>query len=735
MALTTKQMQMIAVDTLQGVKQRVTGPEAEEFRRKFKQEADEAAKQGYIVEIPPEIEVEGAEELEAGRSTNPFFQPATQNVFCPTGPGGGIDPTCSPGGSKGVEFPELDNTTFVKMLGGSTGAKLVQDQNGKLWVAKKGKSEGQLRAEQAASDVYAAAGIRVQAAKIYETENGPIRLAEYLEGKTLDQYSPEEQKQFYPDIRKGFAVDAALANWDVVGMTNDNILITEDGKAVRIDVGGSLDYRAQGASKGDKWNENADEFESLRDPWVNGKSAAVFKGMTPKELEDSVNLLDENKTKIIAALPDKYRDVVEQRIEKIVDKAAAEIKPTIKASSFKADMDAAAKSGSSAVVATAHAEALVTKITDNPVNGKVKFNAAQLEKIKLLNPEGVKDNTVYIPFASGKSPNAPGNVANKQYMENLLPGTNVKFVYVTSKSLEHADKLVNANGKLKTTTGEDVSKYIKVGKTGTKDVEGMGSYKTATEVAAESKQPYTKEGMVYHPDVHADFSKAVARIEKQMTGDGTTVKRYVETSPTPKAHLTSAALTSKEQDVLGNWKGSAQAFRQKISSGEPDAKAKALLSALDKAPTYQGLVNRGVSNKGGGQDTTTKNYANHLWETFTKQVGVGGHWTEDAPHCTSRNIETATYFAGNDMMMHILTRTGAVVEKVGGFSSEQEVTGKANTTYRVLKLEQNKYYTGAKHNAGTAPVHYEKPIKYVVWLEEVALTPYQTKAEKEQAAK
>ena len=50
--------------------------------------------------------------------------------------------------------------------------------------------------------------------------------------------------------RHGFVVDAWLANWDVVGMQYDNMLRTAAGRAVRIDPGGSLLYRAQGALKG-----------------------------------------------------------------------------------------------------------------------------------------------------------------------------------------------------------------------------------------------------------------------------------------------------------------------------------------------------------------------------------------------------------------------------------------------------------------------------------------------------
>ena len=53
----------------------------------------------------------------------------------------------------------------------------------------------------------------------------------------------------HPDVRAGFLADAWLANWDVVGLAADNIVTGPGKKAYRIDVGGSLIFRAQGKGK------------------------------------------------------------------------------------------------------------------------------------------------------------------------------------------------------------------------------------------------------------------------------------------------------------------------------------------------------------------------------------------------------------------------------------------------------------------------------------------------------
>jgi hypothetical protein len=47
-------------------------------------------------------------------------------------------------------------------------------------------------------------------------------------------------------VRRDFAADAWLANYDSVGTGGDN-LVRNSGKPVRVDLGGALDYRARGS--------------------------------------------------------------------------------------------------------------------------------------------------------------------------------------------------------------------------------------------------------------------------------------------------------------------------------------------------------------------------------------------------------------------------------------------------------------------------------------------------------
>ena len=66
----------------------------------------------------------------------------------------------------------------------------------------------------------------------------------------------------------------------------DNIL-NLDGKAVRVDVGGSLLFRATGGPKSDKFGNVVTEIEGLRDPALNSVAATVYGDMTPGEIKAS----------------------------------------------------------------------------------------------------------------------------------------------------------------------------------------------------------------------------------------------------------------------------------------------------------------------------------------------------------------------------------------------------------------------------------------------------------------
>jgi hypothetical protein len=93
-----------------------------------------------------------------------------------------------------------------------------------------------------------------------------------------------------------FALHAWTANWDAVGAGSENPMANigiVNGKATSIDVGGAMLYTGLGKKKpGGAFNDEAAEWDGLRDPNVNPSAAKVFGKMTKEQLVKSAMKLE-----------------------------------------------------------------------------------------------------------------------------------------------------------------------------------------------------------------------------------------------------------------------------------------------------------------------------------------------------------------------------------------------------------------------------------------------------------
>lgn len=196
--------------------------------------------------------------------------------------------------------PDLNNATLVRTLPGTTSPELWKDNaTGKQWVVKSSTSLAHLENEARTDGIYRAAGVPVPFSTMMEDHNGKrVKVAEFLEGgQTLKAYLATadafDRAAILGDIQDNFVADALLGNWDVAGLTLDNILVV-NGKAWRIDNGSGLTYRAQGAKKTADWlTPEVRELKTLLDAKQNPQTAEVFRGVTPsmvhQQIADLVN--------------------------------------------------------------------------------------------------------------------------------------------------------------------------------------------------------------------------------------------------------------------------------------------------------------------------------------------------------------------------------------------------------------------------------------------------------------
>lgn len=217
------------------------------------------------------------------------------------------------------QFPEsLDDLEPLRKLGGSTGAILVRNKKtGGQFVMKRGNSPEHIREEFTADEIYRSLNIPVPEARLYQDAKGPVKLARFVEGTTLNDYLRTAKKAqaetVLAKLREGFSADALLGNWDVAGLALDNILVDKNGIPWRIDNGGSLRFRAQGARKtSDQWNPCATDIWTMRDTALNPSTAKIFEKLTIYDIGRQIAAI--NEAAILSIVTEDMRSLLAARL-------------------------------------------------------------------------------------------------------------------------------------------------------------------------------------------------------------------------------------------------------------------------------------------------------------------------------------------------------------------------------------------------------------------------------------
>ena len=218
----------------------------------------------------------------------------------------------------------LQNITDVRSLGGSTGAMLVKDERtGQMYVMKRGADAGLLMEEAYANAAYQALGVNVPKFRVYQTPQGPVQMMSYVQdarplSEIMAAGDSREIKRVMRALRKDFAADALLGNWDVIGLGYDNILVDSDGKLWRVDNGGALRYRAQGRQKAD-FGGYPTELWTMRNRKYNEQSARAFGDLGWFDVMTQMRRVNRNRKALLEAMPPELRGVMERRLDTMRD--------------------------------------------------------------------------------------------------------------------------------------------------------------------------------------------------------------------------------------------------------------------------------------------------------------------------------------------------------------------------------------------------------------------------------
>lgn len=155
---------------------------------------------------------------------------------------GGARPPVSGGGE--VDFLQ----TKIANASGTNAGGVYRGSDGIERYVKFYKDPTQAFGEALANNIYRDLGIAAPKSVVFTTKDGKTAFASEMIKNTSPIGYPSVNVNVARQIMNGYAADVLVSNRDVIGLVNDNIVLSR-GKVVRIDNGASFLHRAQGARK------------------------------------------------------------------------------------------------------------------------------------------------------------------------------------------------------------------------------------------------------------------------------------------------------------------------------------------------------------------------------------------------------------------------------------------------------------------------------------------------------
>lgn len=532
-----------------------------------------------------------------------------------------------------------DTLTQIGPQKGSNPGGLYQDtETGTKWYIKQPADVEAARNEVLAAKLYELAGIEVP--ELHLTQMGGKTS---VASKIIDGLAKGATNEL-AKAADGFAVDAWLGNWDVVGMDFDNLLLRA-GVPVRVDTGGALRYRAQGGLKGSAFGNKVNEIDTLRDAKKNPKAAAVFGNMTPAQLEVSVARVLAIDDKDIRALVDQHGPIDAAERTKLADILIAR----------KADL---AQRFPNATQVSAKALAQAVEVAEFAAReGLAEVNGSILTAIKGIASRAGKGTTLEAKDLQRVAD------ARKAWTSWLAEHSGV----LTADAVRDAQAYYAA-------WLDDLDIAVSGGAGSPAKWAGgqFDGFSSPLRVdRSRVKVQFPTGGMTFSP------KEAKTVIEKALGSSAASINvpkgtGYEAFKEVPLEHQRAVSLyTGSHYRALN------EALRENAASPAQLRYAELLNEALSLAPKYQGKVTRGMQLDGSRLDRYLERARNSMLE--------GQPFLRQAFTSTSKGDRAA--FGGN-VVEHIQSRAGVHVKPISLHPSENEVLLKGNTRFQVTKVEQ-----------------------------------------------
>ncbi len=220
--------------------------------------------------------------------------------------------------TKAIDADAIDTAAMQRVgrqLGSNPGG-VYQDRHGRRFYVKSLDSPAHAKNELIAARLYQLAGAPTLT---YVSAKEPNQIATEwveLDKRHVSHLSDSERKE----AQAWLGVHAWTANWDAAGFNGDNQGIV-NGLVTTLDVGGALEFRAQGDPKGKAFGPCVGELDTMRSDADNPYAVKLFGDMSQPQINEAIAVV----TRIVDA---SIRSVIDETggssalIEKMIARKA-----------------------------------------------------------------------------------------------------------------------------------------------------------------------------------------------------------------------------------------------------------------------------------------------------------------------------------------------------------------------------------------------------------------------------
>jgi hypothetical protein len=154
--------------------------------------------------------------------------------------------------------------------------------------------------------------------RIYYEGERPVRVAYFIGGALLGEAlrDPLRAEPVCEELKRGFAADCLIGNWDVLDRRLVKVVVAHDGTVYRVDNGAALRRWGPGTYKSpEEFTAEVRELAELRDGHTHTVAASLFRELSNADIARQIRgHITPNRAAVLDCVESPLKDILRQRI-------------------------------------------------------------------------------------------------------------------------------------------------------------------------------------------------------------------------------------------------------------------------------------------------------------------------------------------------------------------------------------------------------------------------------------